>query len=96
MSDAIQVSKLRWRLCDGDDAAVTLEEAFWLGTAGGGAFFGRVGSFAEGYEMDALVIDDSSLGAPFDLTVPERLARVVYLSDDRHIRQKYVRGKRLF
>lgn len=95
MADAIQVSKLRWRLCDQSEAALTVEEAFWLGTAGGGAFFGKVGAFDEGYELDALVIDDSSLAAPFELTIPERLARVVYLSDDRHITHKYVRGKQV-
>ncbi len=95
MSDAIQASKLRWRLCDRGDAPLTLEEAFWLGTAGGGAFFGKVGLFDDGYEFDALVLDDSSLAAPFEMTVPERLARVVYLSDDRHIVEKYVRGERI-
>lgn len=95
MSDAIQVSKLRWRLCDPKAAALTVEEAFWLGTAGGGEFFGKVGSFEAGYEFDALVIDDITLGAPFELSIPERLARVIYLSDDRHINQKYVRGKQV-
>lgn len=95
MADAVQVSKLRWRLCDQDDAPLTVEEAFWLGTAGGGAFFGKVGSFEDGYEFDALIVDDSSLAAPFPLTIPERLARTVYLSDDRHIVGKYVRGVRV-
>ena len=45
MADAIQVSKLRWRLQDQSLAPLTAPEAFWLGTAGGGAFFGKVGSF---------------------------------------------------
>jgi guanine deaminase len=93
MADAIQVSKLRWALCDQDEPALTLEEAFWLGTAGGGAFFGKVGSFDDGYEFDALVMDDALLAAPFEMTIPERLARVVHLSDDRHIAEKYVRGR---
>ncbi len=92
MADAIQVSKLRWRLCNQDETALTLPEAFWLGTVGGGSFFGKVGAFSDGYEFDALVIDDASLSAPFELTIPERLARVVYLSDDRNIMHKYVRG----
>jgi guanine deaminase len=95
MTDAIQVSKLRQCLVNRDEKALTLEEAFYLGTAGGGAFFGKAGSFEPGYELDALVIDDASLAAPFPLTVRERLERVVYLSDDRHIKAKYVRGKRI-
>jgi guanine deaminase len=96
MTDAIQVSKLRQCLVDQTQAALTLEEAFYLGTVGGGGFFGKVGSFEQGYELDALVIDDQNLAPPFALSVRERLERVVYLSDDRNILAKYVRGKRLF
>lgn len=92
MSDAVQASKLRWRMVDQSLAPLTLEEVFYLGTVGGGAFFGQVGSFAPGYEFDALVIDDASLRAPFELTLPERLARVVYFSENCRISAKYVRG----
>lgn len=95
MADAIQASKLRWRLVEERDAPLTIEEAFWLGTAGGGAFFGKVGKFDPGYEFDAVIIDDSSLAAPFPLALPERLARIIYLSDDRHIAGKFVRGKQI-
>jgi len=93
MSDAIGASKLRYRLVEHGEPPLTLSEAFYMGTAGGGSFFGKVGSFDAGYELDALVVDDSKLAAPFPLTVEERLARVVYFSDDRHIAEKYVRGK---
>ncbi len=96
MTDAIQVSKLRWRLLDSADAALTFPEAFYLGTLGGGAFFGQVGSFEAGYELDALVIDDQTLPSPRPLSLEDRLARAAYLSDDRHIVGKYVRGKPLF
>lgn len=92
MTDAIQVSKLRRLLTGQNDAPLSLEEAFYLGTIGGGSFFGPVGSFEAGYEFDALVIDDAHLVPPFTLTLRERLERVVYLSDDRHIMAKYVRG----
>ncbi len=95
MSDAVQVSKLRWRLVDQGEKALSLEEAFYLGTKGGGEFFGRVGSFEKGYELDALVIDDLDLLPPFEPTLAERLARVVYLSDDRAIARKFVRGKEI-
>ncbi len=96
MTDAIQVSKLRWRLVDAEDAPLTFPEAFYLATLGGGSFFGKVGSFEEGYELDAIVVNDESLASPRPLSVEERLARVAYLSDDRHIVGKYVRGKKLF
>ncbi len=96
MADAIQVSKLRWRLVDGAGAPLTVAEAFYLGTRGGGAFFGKVGSFEEGYEMDALVLDDSALDTLCAQDLEDRLARVIYLSDERQIQHKFVRGERLF
>lgn len=92
MRSAIEVSKLRWRLADQTEKPLTAEEAFYLGTKGGGAFFGKVGSFEEGYEFDAVVIDDSNLSAPARLPVAGRLARIIYFSDDRNITAKYARG----
>ena len=64
-----------------------------MATKGGGSFWGKVGSFEPGYEMDAVVIDDAGIGGLSSLTLPQRLERIVYLSDDRHIRAKYVKGK---
>jgi guanine deaminase len=151
MADAIGVSKLRRALLGNDEAPLTLEEAFWLGTAGGGSFFaaawagdagtaavrdgkaagngtaaltaaagnaavqagnaaaaadtgdtaadaagnGGPGSFEAGHDLDALIIDDAELAAPFDLSIRDRLERVVYLSENRHIIGKYVRGLRV-
>lgn len=95
MADAIQCSKLRWRLVDDSCRALTVEEAFFMGTKGGGAFFGKVGSFEKDYELDALVLDDSALRHPQKLSVRERLERMIYLSDDRHIFAKYVAGRKL-
>lgn len=95
MADAIQCSKMRWRLVDDTQKPLTVEEAFYLGTKGGGAFFGKVGSLEEGYEFDALVLDDSSIAHPQELTVRERLERMLYLSDDRHIIEKYVSGRKV-
>ena len=108
MTDAIQVSKLRQTLVAQTEKALSLEEAFYLGTAGGGSFFGKpvngsggrrdfgpAGSFEEGWDFDALVINDSSLAFPARQKTRDRLERVVYLSDDRHIFEKYVRGKKL-
>ncbi len=96
MADAIQVSKLRWRLQDDSLKPLTAEEAFYLGTLGGGSFFGKVGSFLEGYEFDALILNDSRIRHPQPLTLKERLERFIYLSDDRHIEGKYVAGYKIF
>ena len=95
MTDAIQCSKLRWRLVDQQTPALTLPEAFYMATKGGGAFFGKVGSFEPGYELDAIVMDDSTLPTTRDCTLAERLERVVYLSDGQPC-AKYAAGIRLF
>lgn len=95
MADAVQVSKLRWRLVDDSLAALTAAEAFFLGTAGGGELF-NTGSFKPGLEFDALVIDESRFVPEDRGCLPERLERNIYLSDDRDIVHKFVRGKQLF
>jgi guanine deaminase len=100
MTDAIQVSKLRRPLLNVDEKAITLEEAFYMGTVAGGDFFGRTGmcacgSFKRGYDFDALVIDDKNLAPPFELSIRDRLERVVYLSDDRHIKAKFIKGRKI-
>ena len=93
MTDAIQCSKLRWRMYDQSLKPLNFEEAFYLATKGGGEFFGQVGSFEEGYEFDALVLDDENLPHPQELTLKERIERIVYLGDDRNVKSKYVAGR---
>lgn len=94
--DSIQVSKLRWRLVDDTQKPLTLEETFYLATEGGGSFFGKTGNFKEGYEFDALILDDTSLPHPQELTIRDRLERMIYLGDDHIITGKYVSGKKIF
>ncbi len=95
MAAAIRVSKLRWRLLDQSVPALSVDQAFYLATRGGGAFFGKVGAFEAGYELDAVVLDDSALDHPQELTVRARLERCLYLADDRQIAAKYVRGRKV-
>lgn len=96
MAMAIQCSKLRWRLYEQKVTPLTVEEVFYLATKGGGEFFGKVGSFENKYEFDAVVIDDSSIKHPQELNVKERLERIIYLADDRNILAKFVDGNKLF
>ena len=96
MSDAVQVSKLRWRLTDSTLRPLSLEEVFYMATLGGGSFFGKVGSFEEGYEFDAVILDDQNLPHPQKLSSRDRLERLIYLADDRNITGKYVAGQKLF
>lgn len=93
MADAVRASKLRWVLSDKTLAPLTVTEAFYLATKGGGAFWGKVGSFEEGYEFDAVVLDDENLSTTPDYAaLRQQLERVVYLSDDRNVKHKYIRG----
>lgn len=96
ITDAIQVSKLRWRLVDQSLKPITFEEAFYMATKGGGEFFGKVGSFEKGYEFDAVILDDSNLPHPQPLTVMQRLERAAYLSVDlTGVKGKFVAGKKV-
>lgn len=96
ITDAIQVSKMYFRLVDEAYKPLLFSEAFYLATKGGGAFFGKVGSFEQDYEFDAVVMDDSILPHPQDLTLAERMERAVYLGlDEKNITAKYVVGKRI-
>ncbi|MCI9152704.1 guanine deaminase [Lachnospiraceae bacterium] len=96
MADAIGVSKLYWRLADQSRKPLTMEEAFFLATKGGGSFFGKTGSFEEGYEVDALVLDDSGIRTAKELNTKERLERYIYLAEEGgQIVGKYVAGKEL-
>ncbi len=96
IADAVQVSKLRSRFAGMRDAPLKLSEAFYIATMGGGSFFGNVGCFEKGYELDALVIDDSKLNQASKLTAAERLERSVYLEKDISIHSKYVKGKLIY
>ena len=64
--------------------------------SGGGSFFGKVGSFEDGYEFDAVILDDSILPHPQSLTLAERMERAVYLGlDEKNITAKYVAGEKI-
>lgn len=96
MSDAIQMSKMRWRLSDNELKPLNFEEAFYLGTKGGGEFFGRVGSFEAGYELDAVVINDEPPKHFADITLKERLERHIYLATGHAVSHKFVSGTQIF
>jgi guanine deaminase len=96
VTDAIQVSKLYWRHVDRDAKPLTFAESFRMATKGGGAFFGKAGSFEDGYEFDALVLEDASEPTARELTVRDRLERAFYFELDRvGIVMKFAGGERI-
>lgn len=95
MYGAIQASKTTWLSTGKRLDPLTFNEAFYLGTKGGGSFFGKVGSFEAQYDFDALVINDLELSDMKELTVDERIQRYIYIGDDRQIEARYVRGEKI-
>ena len=99
MAAAVQVSKLRWRYVDQSEAPLTMTEALYLATVGGGEFwqdFGeQVGLFEPGYAFDALVLDDSHLRSLRSFTPAKRLERYAYLGKGA-LSAKFAQGKKLF
>ena len=96
ITDAIQVSKMYYRMVDENCKPLVFSEAFYLATKGGGEFFGNVGSFEKGYEFDAVVLDDSILYHPQKLNLAERMERAVYLGlDEKGIYAKFVKGSKI-
>ena len=96
ITDTIQVSKMYFRMVDEKFKPLVFSEAFYLATKGGGSFFGKVGSFEEEYEFDAIVMDDSILVHPQELSLAERMERAVYLGlDEKKIIAKYISGRKI-
>ena len=94
--NAIQASKMYYRLVDQNVKQLSFEEAFYIATEGGGKYFGKVGSFKEGYDFDVLVLDDSAMYSMRELSVRERLERTCYNDADVFIMHKFVQGNNVF
>ena len=95
--DAVQVSKLYWRLIDENNKPLTFKEAFYLATLGGGEFFGKVGSLDENYECSFVVLDDSINKYPNKLSISQRIESAAYSSIDLYgVCAKYIRGNKIY
>lgn len=91
---AIATSKMVWLMSGEKLQPLRTHEAFYLGTKGGGSFFGKVGSFEPGYEFDALIIDDTPL-LDMEYTVEERIQRFIYIGSSDMIISRYVNGENI-
>ncbi|MDY5931600.1 MAG: amidohydrolase family protein [Candidatus Ornithospirochaeta sp.] len=98
MTDAIQASKLRWRIQDSSLRPLSFEEAFHIATMGGGSFFGKTGALIPGYEADILVIDDRDARTVLrdGLSIRERLEFYSYRTPGDRIISKIARGSVVF
>ncbi len=91
---AIQCSKLRYVYIDQCEKPLTLEEAFYIATVGGGSFFGKVGLFEEGYDFDAVIVDDHELKSPRECSNKDCLERYAYQGSGK-VTDKYVAGEKV-
>jgi guanine deaminase len=92
----LQASKMYYRLVDQNVKPLTFEEVFYLATEGGGSYFGKVGSFKPGYDFDAVVVDDSKMYSMRDMSIRERIERMCYNDADAIIKDKYVKGRKVY
>lgn len=95
LREALSVSRLLWRMGGEKLEHLTVEEVFYLATAGGGAYFGKVGRFEPGYAFDAVAVDDSAWrGQKEDMSA--RFQKMIYRASARNVIGKYVAGQELF
>ena len=109
IEDTITTSKLKWLETDVEKEKNTstkelkslkFNEAFYLATRGGGSFFDdndtKVGSLAEGFDFDCLILDDKNFDTTLykELTIEERLERFMYRPNEKLV-AKFVAGKKI-
>ena len=97
MTEAIEQSKIRWRLQNRYYKPITFADGFYMATRGGGEFFGKVGAFEEGFDADILVIDTSQLRTVLydELTPAERLELYSHRHPGEFITDKYIAGEKI-
>jgi guanine deaminase len=92
--DAIKMSKVN-HMIHRDRSILSFSEAFYMATKGGGKYFGHVGSFEKGYELDMLVIKPDKLSVSRGVNTLEQLQRFIYSGQNDMIIASYCKGKRL-
>lgn len=91
----IHASKMYNVYINNNFAPLSISEAFYMATKGGGEFFGKVGSFEEDYEFDALIIDDSKIDKNQEKSVQERLEKFIYSAAKENIIKMFVSGNEI-
>ena len=91
IASAVRLSKIK-SFYEPGVRQITFDEAFYNATLGGGQIFGKVGTFAKGYDFDALVI--RGLEDKYKkLTAKEVVERFCYNGDISNIKYRFHRGK---
>ena len=91
ISRTVQLSKLKWHFEPEDNDTLTFANAFCMATRTGGAVFGRIGAFEEGYRFNALVIDGVE-DEGFPLSPEQAVERFCYMGGTENIKARYLNG----
>lgn len=93
---SIRASKILYMQTEGEDAFLTVDEGYYLGSTAGHRWFGAEGGFARDMPLHAIVVDDGVLVEPVrELTLRERFERSIYLMDKSAIRAVWSEGRRV-
>ncbi|ORY60671.1 uncharacterized protein BCR38DRAFT_442048 [Pseudomassariella vexata] len=100
MRQALIASNAREVMSKGKDKGLSIAEVFYLATLGGArvcCLDDKIGSFEEGKEFDALVINTASSGimtmVEDDDPIRTIFDKFIMTGDDRNIEKVYVRGR---
>lgn len=92
----VQLSKMKGRMEDDISLAISASEAFFMATKNGGDFFGKVGSFEEGFSGDFLIVDVHEIMAPREKRTPtEALEKWLYMGEKYNIKERYIQGEEI-
>lgn len=91
---SIRASKLRHIETDGRDEFLSVEEAYYLGSAAGHQYFGAHGGFAAGDKLHAIVVSDDDFVEPTrPLSLRERFERAIYMMHRHNIISVWSEGR---
>ena len=92
----LRTSKDRRILDHWETEALTVPEAWYLGTSAGAEYFGDAPGFAAGNPLHAMVLDDSALPGAGELSVRQRFERCVYYRQENAIRAVWSEGRKVY
>lgn len=93
-TEAIRTSKRHWLDTGKQDAFLTVAEAFYLITSAGQKYFDAGPGFQKGDALHALVLDDGAFPQR-ELSLAQRLERIMYISEGRCVVARFSEGRRV-
>ena len=92
MVQSIQMSKV-YHMNHKDLRPISLSEAFFMATKGGGQYFGLHGSFEKNYCSDFMILKPDPIESIKQISPLESLEKFIYTNDQSRIMKIYAKGK---